>query len=255
MIILKVFFITFIITLQIELCSFFIFIYMVEIVGIKLLNTELFLSVKEKLFTLLPNVVAEKLTNFKHLNNMQRSLWGEILLRTYLSDKINLKPNQIIFNTNDKGKPFLKENSIHFNITHSGDWVLAAFSNDIVGIDVELIHKVNYDIATRFFSTKECNDLFNIIDDEARKSYFFDLWTLKESYLKAIGTGLTKPLNTFTISFNANNITLRDQEHPLQNVFFRQYFLEDNYKLSVCSFCNSFSEDLKFLSLDAIQYI
>ena len=255
MIILKVFFITFIITLQIKLCSFIISIYMVEIIGIKLLNTELFLSVKEKLFTLLPTAVVEKLTNFKHSANMQRSLWGEILLRKYLSDKLNLKSEQIIFETNEKGKPFLKNNPIHFNITHSGDWILAAFSDDVVGIDVELIHKVNYDIATRFFSTKECIDLFNIKDDEARKSYFFDLWTLKESYLKAIGTGLTKPLNTFTISFKDNNITLRDEEHPLQNVFFRQYFLEDNYKLTVCSFSNFFSNEIKILSLDAIQYI
>jgi len=255
MIILKVFFNTFIITLQIELCSFIMSIFMVEIVGIKLLNTELFLSVKEKLFTLLPIAVVEKLINFKHSTNMQRSLWGEILLRKYLSDKINLKSDKISFETNDKGKPFLKNNPIHFNITHSGDWVLAAFSNDVVGIDVELIHKVNYDIATRFFSTKECNDLFNIIDDEARKSYFFDLWTLKESYLKAIGTGLTKPLNTFTISFNENYITLRDEENPLLNVFFRQYFLEENYKLSTCSFSNFFSDEIKILTFEDILYI
>ncbi len=225
---------------------------MVEIVAVKLLNTDAFLDVKDKLFSLLPTIVNDKLTNFKHFSAMQRSLWGEIMVRKLLSEKINIKSQEILFDINDKGKPFLKDIPVHFNISHSGDWVVAAFSDDIVGIDVELIHNVNYDIASRFFSANECNDLFSIIDEEAKKSYFFELWTLKESYLKLIGTGLTKPLNTFTVTYQGDNITLTDDENPIANVFFRQYIIDDAYKLSICSFSNSFSNDIRVLTIKDI---
>ena len=225
---------------------------MVEIVAVKLLNTDAFLDVKDKLFSLLPPIVNDKLTNFKHFSAMQRSLWGEILVRKLLSEKLNIKSQEILFDINDKGKPFLKDIPVHFNISHSGDWVVAAFSDDIVGIDVELIHNVNYDIASRFFSVKEFNDLFSIIDEGTKKLYFFNLWTLKESYLKLIGTGLTKPLNTFTVTYQGDNITLTDDENPIANVFFRQYIIDDAYKLSACSFSNSFSNDIKVLTIKDI---
>ena len=225
---------------------------MVDIVGVKLLESDVFLSFKDRLFSFLPINVVDKLTFFKHLTNMQRSLWGEILVRKYISDKFIIKPNEITIENYEKGKPYVKDNLVHFNISHSGDWVLAAFSDNEVGIDVEHIHNVNYDIASRFFSPKECNDLFGITNEEERKSYFFDLWTIKESYLKAIGTGLTKPLNTFTISFNENNISLIDDENPFQNVFFKQYFINNEYKITVCSFLEEFPDNIKILTLDDI---
>ena len=91
------------------------------------------------------------------------------------------------------------------------------------------------------------NSQLNIISDaDKKKNLFFDFWTVKESYLKAIGTGLTKPLNTFTVVKNADSIQLVDNEND-NLVFVKQYSFIDNYKLSVCAFENEFDDKVNII--------
>jgi 4'-phosphopantetheinyl transferase len=77
---------------------------------------------------------------------------------------------------------------------------------------------------------------------EKRLSCFFDLWTLKESYIKAIGKGLSETLNLFTIDFSYKGIKLISAKEEDAKWQFRQYEIDPAYKLSVCAGKDSFPD-------------
>ena len=98
------------------------------------------------------------------------------------------------------GKPYIKENnSFHYNLSHSGNWVVIAYGDTEVGIDVEKIcmDAGKEEIARRYFTPDEQAYVFN--EKELAPQRFFEVWTGKESYLKYLGTGLQKNLASFSI--------------------------------------------------------
>lgn len=98
------------------------------------------------------------------------------------------------------GKPCIKGNdSFHYNLSHSGNWVAIAYGDTEVGIDVEKIclDAGKEDVARRYFTPDEQAYVF---DTKAlAPQRFFEVWTGKESYLKYLGTGLQKNLASFSI--------------------------------------------------------
>jgi 4'-phosphopantetheinyl transferase len=225
---------------------------MVEIFAVKLAEKEIFGEIKSELISKLPVVVAAKYNDYKHSDSLQRSLLGELLLRKVLSQKLKLTDKEINFKTGDKGKPYLSDQALYFNISHSGKWVVGAFSDKEVGIDVELIREPNYEVAKRFYSEIELAGLNSIADAELKKEYFFELWTLKESYLKAIGTGLTKSLSSFTVITAANGQIFLTDGAAIDHVFFKQYAFDKDYKLAVCSFENEFCEEIQTMDINSM---
>ena len=98
------------------------------------------------------------------------------------------------------GKPYIKENNrFHYNLSHSGNWVVIAFGDSVVGIDVERIcmDEGKESIARRCFTPEEQTYIFSDKALEAQR--FFQVWTGKESYLKYLGTGLKKSMTSFGI--------------------------------------------------------
>ncbi len=188
-------------------------------------------------FNWMLNLVSEekrdRINRFLRWEDAQRSLVGDVLLRILIQDKLKLKNNEIVYTKNKFGKPSL--NNIHdfsFNISHSGKWVVCALSKHHVGIDVEKIKPTDFGIAKKYFSTDEYEFLMNQTTED-RLEVFYNLWTLKESYIKAIGKGLYKPLDEFTISFTDSNIYLNDQIDD-NHYNFKQYSIDKEYKLSLC---------------------
>ena len=217
---------------------------MVEVYAIHLIEKKEFIQIKQSLISKLPDSSREIINKFKRPSDLQRSLLGDLLSRTILCDKLKLPTDQIIIGKSLKGKPYIKNcNDLFFNISHSGDWVVVAFSDSEVGIDVEKIRPVNYRIAERFFSNIEFFELDKKTGKE-KLNYFFDLWTLKESYLKLLGKGLTKALSSFTIINSGNSFLLQGDKSEIAKVFFKQYYIDTEYKLSVCSFSNEFSDEV-----------
>lgn len=192
---------------------------------------------KETVAQLLPFVAEDKQARIRRFYRWQdslRTLFADLLIRHVIIQETGLKNEEISFTTNDWGKPFLDSSvPFHFNLSHSGAWVVGAVDNRPVGIDVEEIAPVDLDISERYFSRDEHSDLLSKPD---KIDYFFTLWTLKESYIKFVGKGLSLPLNSFSIRFLADNeIRIKAEEQVLEDIFFRQYNIDEKYKMAVCA--------------------
>ncbi len=191
----------------------------------------------------------EKINKFMRKEDADRSLVADILVRHALIENMKIKNEDISFDYNTYGKPYFAHNPpIYFNLSHSGNWVVCAISEHEVGIDVEKIVEIDLDIAKSFFAKKEYSDLMEK-DASKKKEYFYVLWTLKESYIKARGRGLSLDLRSFSISVNDNNIILEAQ-NDCGNYSFKQYSIDKNYKLSVCTLNDVFPDEIIFKTLD-----
>ncbi|WP_438348551.1 4'-phosphopantetheinyl transferase family protein [Paenibacillus sp. FA6] len=213
---------------------------MTQVYGVKLMNGIDPLQMQTLMATL-PMEKQDRIHRFIHRDDAVRTLTADILSRLRICNKLNIKNSDIQFIHNKNGKPLLHGNDgLHFNNSHSGQWVLCALSDSPVGIDVELISDIDFDIAEHCFSEQECHDLYAHREDN-RQDYFFDLWTLKESYIKAVGIGLSLPLSSFTIRKDDHHILI-DTQHAFNNCYFKQYSIDPAYKVSVCSQQDTFQE-------------
>ena len=93
------------------------------------------------------------------------------------------------------GKPYLMDHpDIHFNISHSGRIAVCAVGRGPLGVDVEWIRSYSLGLIKRVLSEKEKKQM-DIWKEENKGEAFFRFWTLKESCVKAMGCGITVPLN------------------------------------------------------------
>ncbi len=204
---------------------------MVEIYATKILAAEDFQSMKDILLTILPESSRRKVTAFYRASDAQRSLFGELLVRRMICEKLGMRNGDLVIGFEEKGKPFIQDYPIHFNMSHSGVWVVAAVSSAPVGIDIEQMKRNRLEVARRFFTEPEYKNLMDRPEPE-RTDYFYTLWTLKESYLKAVGRGLTLPLNSFTIRWEQEEYVI-DINGTFEAMHVRIIPLEIGYKLAV----------------------
>lgn len=126
-------------------------------------------------------------------------------LRILLGRYLNRPPETITFSYGPQGKPALDSDSgnrLEFNVTHSEQVALFAFIwEKPVGVDVEYIRSMKdmAQMAQRFFSAEE-NKIWRSVPPEERDRAFFNCWTRKEAYIKALGEGLSHPLGSFVVS-------------------------------------------------------
>lgn len=130
------------------------------------------------------------------------------------------------------GKPFLKDcPGIQFSLSHSGSRVLCALSTGAVGCDIQQTGSGNPALADRFFSPAEAAYL----KAEGRETDFYRLWTLKESFVKAVGLGLSLPLKEFTLDLSGESPALLHAPFPGKTFFFREFPAEAGYACACCA--------------------
>lgn len=123
-------------------------------------------------------------------------------LRAFIGAYLDGDPASVRFDYASGGKPLVKGGSLDFNLSHSGNLAIYAFTRGCeIGIDLEerravpdLLH-----IARRYFAPKEYAELA-ALDPSLRTDAFFRCWTRKEAYLKAIGEGIVAPLDQFEVT-------------------------------------------------------
>lgn len=181
----------------------------------------------------LPAYRQERIKRYINYEDAQRALISDLLIRYIISCKLKIENQDIIILRNEFGKPYLKNSdSFQFNISHSGCWVVCAVDNYPIGVDIEKIQPIDLEIAKRYFSKEEYSDLLEK-PVKSRLSYFYELWTLKESYIKADGRGLSIPLYSFTFKVFDDSILFISQPRK-EEYFFSQYDIDSNYKMAVC---------------------
>ncbi|EEK50834.1 4'-phosphopantetheinyl transferase superfamily protein [Bacillus cereus ATCC 10876] len=212
-------------------------------------------NIESHLFKQLSNLVSnEKKERMKRLLNscdVNRTLIGDLLIRSLICQKYKINNEEIRFKYNEYGKPFVENFSdFHFNLSHSGEWVVCTTANFNVGIDIEKVSEIEaLKLAKEFFSADEFYDISNMNSDE-QINYFYDLWTLKESYIKTIGKGLYNPLNSFSIKKESRALIL--YKNIPKNFYFKQYNIDLNYKLSACATRDEFPQEIIIKDIYAI---
>jgi 4'-phosphopantetheinyl transferase len=128
-------------------------------------------------------------------------------LRTLLGRHLGLDPLSLAFATNEFGKPRLAgDGQVHFNLSHCEERAVLAISDAAeVGIDLERERPIEHvDLAKRYFHPNEVAAITASRDEAEQRSAFFLVWTLKEAVVKALGTGLSTPLDSFEVAIVAS---------------------------------------------------
>lgn len=147
---------------------------------------------------------------------------GAGLLLLFFLKKNGISPADL--KQSENGKLYIQQN-LFFNISHTDRYVTFSVGEAENGIDIERNDIVDLDVAKHFFTKGEYK---HVLEDNTK---FVRYWTLKESYLKAIGYGLTLPLNSFEIEFPQNGNTPYIIGESYQ---FREFHLKE-INIAVCS--------------------
>lgn len=151
-----------------------------------------------------------KALNAKNNKVRNRSLTAEFLLWHVLTRETDMlastfQDSRNIWGLSDipeldegeEGKPYLRDYpDVSFSLSHSGDYVLCAVSEDCVGADIQKKEPLKADIASRFYSDAE-RKLIACSEDSL--TAFYHIWVLKESYVKYTGKGLSEGLDSFSV--------------------------------------------------------
>ena len=182
---------------------------------------------------------------FRFARDQRRYLVTRALARTVLSRYAAVRPEEWTFSTGPHGRPAICAPPIHpaleFNISHSADLVMLGVTSErTLGIDTESIGSREADIdgLDRYFAPEESAALLSLPPGERRRR-FFELWTLKESYIKARGMGLAIALDAFRFELSGERgLTLhmrRELADSPQRWRLWQLALRGDYLAAICA--------------------
>jgi 4'-phosphopantetheinyl transferase len=155
---------------------------------------------------LLSNEERERAARFAFEPERRRYIVTRALLRQLLAARLGIPPEAVELAVGARGKPALAGQSaasaLRFNVSHCQDVAVYAFaSGREVGIDVEAVRELPDadDVAARWFSPREYA-AYRALAPEQRPLGFFQCWTRKEAFIKALGDGLYHPLDRFDVT-------------------------------------------------------
>lgn len=193
----------------------------------------------EKALSYLSSERLKKLEALKLPDDRARCAAAGYLLWRSL-DTFGINAAQAEYHFGEFGKPYLSSGDIFFSLSHAGDAAMCAVSDKAeVGCDVE--YKVTPKIAPRFFTPSEL-EVFQT--SPSPDNTFLRIWTLKESFIKHSGKGLSTPLSSF-------EIILRTPPHcpAFPDLNFAEFELSDGYRGAVCT-KDEINKEIKFISFE-----
>lgn len=215
--------------------------------------TEFPLTYLDALYNKLPTERTTKLRRFHQLADTLRGVTGDILTRVVISELLHKPTYDLSFSRDFYGKPHLVDldEQIGFNISHAGDWVVLVVStSEQVGVDIEQIQRVDHGIAQRFFADEEFASITSRSIEDHQSLHFYEIWTAKESYVKAVGKGLSIPLDSFS--------TVKDNEMARVKTiddkawFFQRFMIDQNYVITTCVDVDELCAGIEILDIKSI---
>jgi 4'-phosphopantetheinyl transferase len=156
--------------------------------------------------SLLSGAERERAGRFAFPRDARRYIVGRARLRELLGARSGVRPESVALVTGAQGKPALADpgrgRDLRFNLAHSDEVAVYAFtSGREVGIDVEAVRTLRDTdaLAAHWFSHSE-NEAYQALDPRQKLLGFFHCWTRKEAFVKALGEGLSRPLDSFDVS-------------------------------------------------------
>lgn len=170
-----------------------------------------------------------------------RALFGKLLLIHGITLMGRLELKSLPLHYTDFNRPYFKNEQIDFNISHSGEFVICAFTQKgRIGIDIEKINAIHLE---EFTSVMTEEQIVFIKQSTAPELEFFRLWTLKESVVKAVGKGLSIPLNQLTTDY----LTVNCEE---QIWYLHELDIDDDY----CAYLAS-DQDSVTINVTSVQFV
>lgn len=181
----------------------------------------------------------QRLRSIRHPQNMSQTLIGDLLIRSLAVQYLGVNNQNLLFETTELGKPYLVTSNqpFHFNLSHSGQWVVCAVDQNPVGIDVQMMETIDLDLVKNVLSPQMYRHYVNLTPEQ-QLDYFYNFWTLHESYLKLTGQGLSD-----LVAMPADQF---------EKQYYQRYELEPGYRLAACSFSNQFESGLVYVDAFSI---
>ena len=156
-------------------------------------------ALAQRLLSKLPKDRRERISCCHKQVDMQRSLAAWTLFY-YGWERLSRVKEEPVLSYNAHGKPYVEGNPLYFNLSHAGNYAVAAFADAPVGVDIEQTGRAKAAVAKRFFTEEEQEMLAGSLDEpEEWQRRFAWIWTRKESYIKAVGEGMRIPLDSFCV--------------------------------------------------------
>lgn len=176
-----------------------------------------------------------RLRRIRNERARERAAVADLLARWALGEFLHVDSRELHLARDSRGRPFLPGAArTHLSLTHSGEWAACAVGRAPLGIDVEREIPLEIDAMARILSPEEARDLSQRPRSE-RLRRFYELWTLKESYVKAVGLGWKIPPDSFTISIGPDGGIAVHGQNARRGYHWRQYRLAREYPTAVCA--------------------
>ena len=169
--------------------------------------------------SLYDNIDKNRLEKIKKSSNVlfkKEQLGANLLLNDILENYFFMDTTKIEYIYNEFGKPYIKDSNLYFSLSHSNGVIALAVSKDELGIDIELIKDVKDNLALKVMNEAEYN-IYKGLSKNDKISYFYEVWTSKEAYVKKLGTALT--LNPSNINIDTDvilkNINISNSQYMI----------------------------------------
>lgn len=198
----------------------------------------------QKIIPFLPQATQNKIAKHRFITDQWRVALTDLLLRKTLANELEISLEAIKIEIDSYGKPFLKGKTRQFNLSHAEDIIILATDDMPIGIDTEYVRPLD-DLKhlLEHFSEDEKQALL-AKNKEQQLDFFYDLWTLKESYVKALGKGLSCSLQSFSITVSEKEAFLSKSVNSDISWYFKRYTFGTHYKCAVCARRNQFPEQV-----------
>lgn len=162
----------------------------------------------------------DRLDRFVFKKDVKSSLIGRLLMRKFVNEYTDIPYDKVVLTRDKNNKPIVKNTgiNIHFNVSHQGDYSVLAgeIRNVLLGVDIMKLEYTGgkqlsefFRIMNRQFSSSEWREIYGTSSstEDEQLAMFLRHWTLKESYVKALGVGITISLKSLDFRTNSKLVS------------------------------------------------
>lgn len=193
----------------------------------------------------------QKIAHLKQQKDKNRSLGAALALHKALQG-YGLEERDMEYDLGEQGKPALCHYpEIRFSLSHAGDYAICSIGEAENGNDIEWVRSGKENLAKRFFAEEELAWMWQAAYPAEREERMFRIWTMKESFLKVTGLGMSLPLRDFAVLIEeGDKISLRQtvnstRYYMKEYMMPKEYEMDNKYKIAVCCVAPDFAPELE----------